>query len=396
MKPVLVFLLMAASAFTSCDKVLEKGNPNNDCGPVSVNALHPMKDSLQAIIDRYIVKGIPGIQVALKNKNGWYFTSGGYAVTETKEKFTPCTPGWIFSITKTYTAALVMKEKERGTIGLDKPISRYLPKHIADSITGSSNITVRQLLSHTSGIVDHTTLPQFLERQFTDPAHQPTMQENIRMVYGRQLMFAPGTDFFYCNTNFLLLHFILENITGKSYEYLLRSEILQPLGLQNTYYNLGTGQVKNLHFPNYYLDRNQSGTLENATEWNNYVGNACFAYGGIAATPADVILFYEALVKGRVVKPSSLQEMTTWVQGRESTEPDYGLGIEHFQFASKTTAQFGHEGDGIGNSTVVMYVPDTDTYLYVNCTAGRKLGGPYLFKITDFKNEIRSYVASRR
>lgn len=396
MHTISFLFLTATLAFASCKKDSVK-DPYDACScSVPIYTTHPMKDSLQAIINRYITKGIPGIQVAVKNSSGLYITSGGYASTETKTAWEPCATSWIFSITKTYTAALIMKAKERGMIDLNKPIAQYLPKAIADSIAASNKITVRNLLNHASGLVDHTTQPEFLERQFTDPAHQPTMQEDIEMVYGKPLQFEPGTDFQYCNTNYLLLHFILENATGKTYEHLLRSEIIQPLQLQNTYYNLSMGKLKSLDFPNYYFDRNGKGQLENGTEWNNYLGNACHGYGGIAATATDVISFYEALVKGRVVNQASLQEMKIWFQGKESTQPDYGMGLEFFQYAPGTTPQFGHEGDGIGNSTLIMYVPETNTFLFANITAGRKLGGPYLFKITDFKNELSAFIAKWR
>ena len=396
MKKISFLLLLFIAAFSGCKKDVLKGSHDPCFGSKPANATHPMKDSLQAMIDRYIAKGLPGIQVAVQNNNGFFSTSGGYARIETKSKLNPCATTWIFSITKTYTAALLLKQKEKGLIDLSKPIAHYLPKTMADQIAGSERITVRMLASHTSGLVDHTTLPEFLERQFTDPSHQPTLQEDIEMVYGKPLLFEPGSDFLYCNTNFLLLHYILEKVTGKTYEYLLQHEIIKPLHLQNTYYNVSMGQLKSLNFPDYYLDRTTTDKLENVTDWNNYVGNASFGYGGIAASAPDVIRFYEALVKGQVVSATSLQEMKTWVQGNESTQPDYGLGLEYFQYAPGSTGQYGHEGDGIGNSTLVMYVPDNNTFLFVNITAGRKLGGPYLFKITDFKNEISRYVANWR
>jgi D-alanyl-D-alanine carboxypeptidase len=396
MKHILFLLLAVAMAFTSCKKELLTGGPSSCTGSETGTTTHPMKDSLQAIVNRYIAKGLPGIQVAVKNNDGLYVTSGGYAHIETKTPFETCATSWIFSITKTYTAVLVLKQQEKGLIDVSKPIAQYLPKAVADHLVGSDEITVRMLLSHTSGIVDHTTLPEFMVRQFNDPAHQPSMQEDVEMVYGKPLLFEPGSDFSYCNTNYLLLQFILENSTGESYEHLLRSEILQPLHLKNTYYNVNAGLLKSLGFPNYYFDRHGNDQLENATQWNNYLGNASYAYGGIAATATDVISFYEALVKGQVISAASLQQMKIWVQGKASTQPDYGLGLEYFQFASGSTGQYGHEGDGIGNSTLVMYVPDNNTFLYVNITAGRKLAGPYLFKVTDFKNEISKYVATWR
>lgn len=217
------------------------------------------------------------------------------------------------------------------------------------------------------------------------------------MVYGKPLLFEPGTDFSYSNTNFLLLEKILEQVSRHPYESLLRSEILAPLRLQHTYYNLPEGQARQLSFPGYYLDRYANEQLEDVSRWNSALANASNGYGGIAGTSVDAIRFLEALVKGQVVSPASLIQMRTWVQGRESTQPDYGLGLEYYQFApGQGQGQYGHEGDGIGCTTQVMYVPENDTYLYINCTVGRQIFGPYLFKTTDFKKELCGYVAKWR
>ncbi|MCU7549466.1 beta-lactamase family protein [Chitinophagaceae bacterium LB-8] len=368
--------------------------PTKQCnGMVAVNSLHPMKDSLQAIISRYIARGLPGVQVAVKNGNGWYLTSGGYARTESKDTMQPCRVSWIFSITKTYTASLVMKLKEKGKINLDASIKTYLPEAISSDITGSDKITVRNLLNHASGLVDFAELPEFLTWQFSDPLNQPTMQQIIAMLKGKELLSEPGVDYKYSNTNYLLLTLILQQVSGNSYEQLLKTEITQPLRLQQTFFHLSEKQINNLDFPDYYFDRDASEQLENITPWNNALGNACEGWGGIAAAPSDVITFYEALMNGKVVNNASLQEMKTWFRGRSSEGPEYGFGLEYYQYADGGLPQMGHEGDGIGNSTIALYVPGNNTYVYINVTAGRKIFGPYLFKITDFKNEICRYVA---
>ena len=389
-------LVLAVLSSTGCQKDITAPYPKPCIDAIANNAAHPMKDSLQAIIDRYIAKGIPGIQVVVKNNKGWHFTQGGYASLETKNKIEPCSTGWLFSITKTYTAVLVMKQQEKSKINLDAPIRQYLPAAVANGIEGSDKVTVRMLLNHSSGIINHTSLPEYMGGQLNDPTNQPTVDQLLQLLYGKSLMFEPGTDFKYSNSNYLLLQVILENVTGKSYGHLLETEILQPLQLKQTYFYLAEGRWKTLGFPSYYLDRYAKDELENVSRWNGLLANASYAYGGIAATAADAIRFYENLVTGKVVTNASWQEMRTWKTGKESTQPDYGLGLEYFQYAPGSAPQFGHEGDGIGNSTLMLYVPDNNTYLFVNCTVSRQIFGPFLFKITDFKNELSAYVAKWR
>lgn len=386
-----LFAALTLFVFPACRKDLLQ-QPVVTCfnNNIPNNPYHPMKDSVEAIIARYINKGIPGIQVAVKNDHGWYITAGGYSRIETREKLQPCAGSWQFSLTKAYTAALVMKQHERGMINLDAKIAQYLPASIGNRLKGSDQVSVRMLLNHSSGIINFTELPAYMTGQFNNPADQPGIPEILEMIYDKELLSTPGSTYYYSNTNYLLLYLVLENITGKTYRQLLMTDILQPLQLNQTYYAISPAKATALNFPNYYFDRYANNQLENVTLWNHYIGEASYGWGGIASTPADAVLFYEALMQGRVVSNASLTQMTTWFQ------QSYGFGIEYWQFMPGSTPQRGHEGDGIGNSTMILYVPDNNTYLYINCTAGRKLFGPYLFKITDLKNELAAYVSKWR
>lgn len=394
MAPMVAIALLLITA-TGCRKDLYQLKTVTCTAETPMNAAHPMKDSLQRIIDKFVQLGIPGVQVTVKNADGWYFASGGYASLEDQATFRPCTPGWLFSLTKTYTAALVMKSAEQGLIQLDQPIGPMLPAEYAGYINGQEKITVRMLLNHSSGIINMTELPEFQVDQLNHPLQQPSVAGLMRLLRGKPLLFDPGSDFSYSNANFLVLQVILEKVRNKSYEQLLREDILQPLSLQQTYYAPGEEMAASLGFPNYYFDRFANAQLENITRWNNKLGAASYGYGGIAATAADAIRFYEALFTGKVISPASLQEMRTWVKGKNSEQPDYGLGLEYYQYQPGTEPQYGHEGDGIGCTTQMFYSPASNTYMYINCTAGRQLFGPYLFKTTDMKNELCRYVAGQ-
>src|SRR5512145_2421768 len=119
-------ILLALSISCSKDPFNTDYHPNSD--EFESNPDHPMKDSLQFIIDKYVGKGIPGVQVVVKNDDGWLHVTGGYAKVESKSLFKPGGISWLFSITKTYTAALVMKQIEKSTINPDHFIIDYLPE----------------------------------------------------------------------------------------------------------------------------------------------------------------------------------------------------------------------------------------------------------------------------
>lgn len=391
---LLIITILFLVLGTSCKQDLLNTDyePGND--DVVSNPNHPMKDSLQFLTEKYISKGIPGAQVVIKNDDGWLYVSGGYAKIETEEPFRSGGASWLFSITKTYTATLVMKQMEAGKINPDSLIENYLPQNVLGKISGYEKITVRMLLNHTSGIVNVTDLPEFFVRQMNDPLNQPTIEDRLEMVKGEPLVFEPGTDFMYSNTNYLLLQLILENVSEKSYWQLLDEQILSPLQLTHTWHDLSESQTVSRGFPNYYFDRHANEQLENITKWNSALAKASDAYGALAATPSDVIKFHEALLGGEIISENSLEEMQTWIKGTDSTEPEYGEGFEYWQFNPGSTPQFGHEGDGIGCSTQFFYVPDNNTFVYININAGRQLFGPYLFKITDMKRDICRYVAN--
>lgn len=389
----LINLMLIAIVLVSCKKVGNQLPPWSCKGNMQVNQ-QPLKDSIDKIIQKYVTAGIPGIQVAVKTAKGMLITQAGYADPVKKTSIEPCMGSWLFSLTKAYTASLIMKQQEAGKLDIDQVISNYLPSHITVKIKGSEKITLRMLLNHSSGLIDFISLPEYLNIQFTDPASQPSNNDLVNMMSDRELLYQPGTDFFYSNTNYLLLQIILEKVAGKDYATLLNEFIIQPLRLQQTWFHPSQDQIKTLGFPHYNFDPNGSGTAVDATAWNNYLGFASNGWGGIAATASDAILFYEALMENRVVKPASLKEMTTWFQGKNSSQPDYGLGIEYFQYTGSKQPQPGHEGDGIGNTTMILYSPGNKTFLFINILVGRKLGGPFLDQTINCKNQLATLVSN--
>lgn len=388
----LSFLILLAIGSWSCDKDIYSTEVPTITGTVPVNAQHPLADSLKASAQRNIKKGIPGVQIMVKSPAGWYVVNAGYAKVEEKKPMQDRMVSWLYSISKTYTAVLVMKMKEKGKIALDSSIQRYLPARIAGQLPQAKAITVRMLLSHTSGFSNFTESPAYFLGQFNHPLQQPGIEKQLEYVYKEPMIFEPGTDFLYSNTNYLLLTLILENLSGKSWAELLHSEIVQPLELHDTYYPVTQEQVKTLGFPNYYFERFNNGVLENCTQWNHSLSYNLVGYGGVAANGTDVIRFMEALIGGKLLSQKSLDEMRTWIKGKQSTEAEYGLGLEYFEY-EKGVPTYGHEGDNIGSTTEVLYIPSKQTYVFISINAGRHFFGQYLFRTTDFKRELCGFIS---
>lgn len=394
----LSLLALLSLLLFSCKKELYPSSTVTVPGTFPVNAQHPMKDSLVQLVQKHIARGIPGMQVIVKNNDGWFLVNGGYASLENRQPFTDNLSTWVYSISKTYMAAIVLRLQEQSLLKLDTTVSAYLPASLLSRLANGPRITVRQLLNHSSGLRNHTTEPAYQLAQLNDPLRQPDLAGKLRFIYDKPALFAPGTDFAYTNSGYTLLQWIVEKVSGKSYEQVLREELLQPLGLARTWYNIGEAERTALGAPNYYFERYNNGVLENCTRWHNSIAEGLEGYGGIIAHGSDVIRFYEALFTGRVLNAASLAQMRTWITGSKSDEPDYGLGLEYYGKYNKRvpTVTYGHEGDGLGGTTQLLYVPVNNTYLFITINAGRQIFGQYLIKTSDAKIDLCRYVAEYR
>ena len=397
MKYILSFFLLAL-LFTACHTdSFEEASAEVD-GQLPVNNFHPMKDSLDALVDKAIRNGIPGLQVMVKNRDGWYVRNGGFAKIETQTRMTDNMVVWLYSITKTYTATLAMKMKERGLLDLDKPIATYLDADVAGNMQHADRVTVRQLLNQSSGYPEIVKDPAFMLNQLNNPNQVLTCREMISIAFNKPTVHEPGKWFFYSNTNYGLLTLILEKVSGKDYATLLNDEIIMPLQLQKTFGEITDDQFAQLGFPNYYFERYNNGQLENITQWHHNIAQSLSGMGGIAANGSDVIKFYEALLGGRIVSTTSLGEMMTWIRGEGSDEDDYGLGFEFYGKlnANEPTVTYGHEGDNLGGTTQILYIPASDTYLFIQLNVGKQLMGEYFMKVINAKHSIIKYAARYR
>ena len=307
----------------------------------------PRSAKLDALIARYHELGLFNGS-ALVAENGAPILRKGYGEANL-EWHIPNAPDTRFrlgSITKQFTSALVMQLVDKGQIDLIAPIARYLPDYPK---TSGDRITIHQLLNHTSGIPGYTELPEF-GRTVREPK-SPT--EFMKIFSDLQLLFEPGTKFSYNNSGYFLLGVILEKVTGKTYEQLLRERIYTPLEMKNSGYD-STAPL---------LEKRAAGydaTLDGLVNTSYLDMGQPYAAGSLYSTVDDLLLWNEALFSGRV---ASTARMFTPGLG------DYGYGlmihkggvIEH--------------GGGI-NGFNTQLTRDTETkrvYVLLNNTGGAPL-----------------------
>ena len=287
----------------------------------------------------------------LKNDSS-YFWSGaaGIASQENQLPMTKETQIYIASITKLYTATVIMKLYENGIFSLDDQLSKYLPEelyrgiHIYEGIDYSDKITIKQLLSHTSGIADYYSEKSkagksLFELFLEDPERTWTVDETIeRAKKDLEPNFPPGTGASYSDTNFQLLGKLIEIVTGKPLHEVYEDFIFGPLALKHTRL---TGYSKSKLLTSctpadvFYNNKIINTVRSNGSFW---------ADGGIISTAEECIIFLKALNEGHIVSISTLKLMHNWHKLEFPFE--YGYGTMYFELppSQNIPPLWGHSG----------------------------------------------------
>jgi D-alanyl-D-alanine carboxypeptidase len=301
-------------------------------------------------------KGIPGVSAAIMFADGTVWTgAAGLAVRSTKTAVTPDTLFSVASITKTFVAALVGRLAAAGTIGLDDPLSKYVP-----DFPNAANISLRRLLNHTSGIRD--LFASLGAKILASPKKVWTPQEVLAGI-GRPY-FAPGKGYKYSNTDFVLLGLVIEKATGKPVAEAIRTDLLEPLGLTHTWYQvtetpagpLAHGYIGKASAP---VDRSAGSMIPFTSEVT-----AAGASGAYVSTAGDLVRWATALYGGDILDLATLSAMAdiSFTLPYKPAWP-YGLGFEETTVAGRTA--WGHRGHLDGFWSSMWYLPDVGASVVV-------------------------------
>ncbi|WP_229221403.1 serine hydrolase domain-containing protein [Dyadobacter endophyticus] len=258
----------------------------------------------------------------------------GYAVIDSARsvKATPDTRYRIGSITKTFTATMIMQLVEEKKLALNTHLDKYFP-----NIPNAGQITIEMMLRHRSGIHNFTDDEAYWKTQ-TAPR---TRTEMLAVFTNNKSDFVPGSETKYSNTGYILLGYIIEDITKKSYEKNLQERILSRIGLKNTRFG---GKIDPTLGDAYSYTFSKRWEKREETDLSQPEGA-----GAIVSTPTDVAAFMSALFSGKLVSQESLSEMTKIVD-------IFGMGLAPTPFYQKKG--FGHTGGLDGFQAVVAYYPE--------------------------------------
>jgi len=289
-------------------------------------------------------KGMVSVAIS-KNDQMLYQKAIGFASISEKGNIpaTIQTRYRIGSITKTFTATMIFQLVDEGKLTLSETLKTYFP-----GVKNSEKITIGNLLNHRSGIHNFTADPAYMQ-SVTSPK---TSAEMVDIISKTTPDFEPGTKTEYSNSNYVLLGFIIEKLTGKTYAQNLDQRIAARLKLKDTYYGGKTDLKKNESFSYKLLGK----WIQQPETDTSIPGGA----GAIISTPSDLNQFITALFSGKLVKSGSLEQMKSITDGM-------GMGLFKIPFGQKTG--YGHNGIIDGFVANMFYFPEDNLAVSI-CSNG--------------------------
>lgn len=260
--------------------------------------------------------------LAIQEGNKIVFSKAyGYSDTKNKTKANSETKYKIGSITKTFTAVIIMQLVEEKKLSLATKLTSYFP-----NVKNADKITIDHLLHQRTGIPDYINQDSITKADL----NAPDLKEAIyTKISNYESNFEPNSKYAYSNSNYYLLGGIIEQITKKSFAENIEKRIVSKIGLKNTFYPSNGVQVSNNESYSFLFNDNQWKKTE---EWKNEIA---YSAGALVSTPSDLTKFIYALFDGKLIKQSSLEAMKT-------LKDSYGKALIQFPFGERRF--YGHTG----------------------------------------------------
>lgn len=320
-------------------------------------------EELEAALENVHRAGVPGLFAEVRAGDDVWRGAAGVADADTGRPVTADLRHRVGSITKTFTAAAVLRQVEEGTLRLDTPVRHYLPEFEPDVIT------VRMLLDHSSGLAEYLpyaypSLSAFPDLAKTTPQsfddHRFTRFEArdlIALGVAAPRVCAPGgAPGLYSNTNYLLLGELLERVTGTAAEKQITQDVIERAGLRDTGFPEGT----HVDGPHSRLYESWFGMIDPPRDYSVFDMSWVGVSASLVSTVADLNRFFRLLHAGEIVSRASLEQMrrTVPVISQEGKLIDYGLGLHPVE-----AAYWGHGGTVWGGGALAVIRDDGERQL---------------------------------
>ncbi|MFI5809044.1 serine hydrolase domain-containing protein [Streptomyces sp. NPDC051561] len=359
---------MAATAFT----VPAQASPNAARGAAG-------HEATRRAMDAEVKAGIPGITAQVRDAHGVWKATSGVGDRSTGAPRGENDRYRVGSITKTFVATVLLQLEAEGRLDLDDTVEDHLPGLVRGNGNDGGKITVRQLLSHTSGLFDYLADEKYVETYMRGEGYLKHRYDtlpplkHVKVALSHPPQFTPGKEFSYSNTNYILAGLILEKAGKRTYEAPVRDRILKPLGMTAT-----TNPGNSIRLPRpssraySKLFDAQPDRIDDVTEMN---GSQGWADGDIISTNGDLNRFYRALMRGQLLPPQQLKAMKTPGPSTGRAGMSYGLGLMKIRTSCGTTL-WGHGGGMVGSTSLAVTTEDGRHQLAYNRNGDWNTGAP--------------------
>lgn len=333
----------------------------------------PVSSDLQKIVENGLVaSGIPGAQVEIVTPDWTWTSAAGNASVITGEKAVPGMKFYIASVSKSFTGVAVEKLVQDGKLSLNDPITKWLDPDLVARIPHGQNITVKELLQHTSGIADYDEMG-ILGQELKNPSVAVPYEEGINISLNASPLYPPEGGYTYSNVNYVLLTLIVDKAAGMPFEDYVNQTIFVPSGMNETYF-AKTNQLGGSHMT--AAEEPEPGTIE---DYSNLYILFDRGAGDIVSTTSDLNKFHKTLRSGKILNQASLAELEKpSPQSRKTvngTTSGYGLGYGTYDVAPDNQTYSGHTGGYPGSATFWYYLLKQDTYVTINVNSVMKAKG---------------------
>ncbi|HDR4874379.1 TPA: beta-lactamase family protein [Bacillus cereus] len=318
--------------------------------------------------------GFPGILVKTYEGGKTWGYAAGVANLSTKKPMKTDFRFRIASVTKTFTATVVLQLAGENRLNLDDSIEKWLPGVIQGNGYDAKQITIRQILNHTSGIAEYSRTKE--ADFFKNRNKSFTAEDLVKLGLSLPPDFAPGKGWSYSNTGYVLLGILIEKVTGNSYAEEIENRIIEPLELSNTFLPGNSSVIPGTNHARGYFQPDGASELKDITYYNPSIGNSA---GDMISTADDLNKFFSYLLSGKLLKEQQLKQMLTTVPTGSAEIVGYGLGIYETRLPNGVSI-WGHSGGIPGFSTFAGGTLGGKHTLAVNLNSLGKAENPDPFK----------------
>ncbi|MER6138058.1 serine hydrolase domain-containing protein [Streptomyces sp. NPDC001815] len=290
---------------------------------------------LRAVLRTALTQGAPGAVARIDDRGAVHKVTEGVADKGTGRAISTADRFRVGSVTKSFSAVVLLQLVDEGALALDTSVNTYLPGLLPDD-----NITVRHVLSHRSGLYDYTndmfehTVPGFEAVRNKVFSYQDLVDLSLKQPLGS----APGAAYSYSNTNFVVAGMLIEKLTGKPVRSAYQSRIIKPLGLKDTFYVHPGTAVPGKHARGYLTPDEAGAPLIDSTEQTVSWAQSA---GAVISSTRDLNTFFSALLGGDLTSAEQLSQMQKWVP--VNSTQGYGLGLRRRDLSCGVSV-YGHTG----------------------------------------------------